>query len=133
MRRRSAASLPDERASARGARAGPIRQVLREWLGQILAKSPRSRCSRCVGATTSESPTLEAFVTNGEGNITIGAVRPIPCVAIASDDHNMVVAIVRRPGASLASLLGRPDHRLARVIEHDEFVGEIIPLRRSGR
>jgi hypothetical protein len=78
-------------------------------------------------------PTLEAFVTNGEGSVTIGAVRPIPCVAIASDEHNMLVAIVRRPGESLASLLERLEHHLARAIEHDEFVDEINSTMHSRR
>lgn len=92
-----------------------------------------SASSRSVGPSTSELPTLEAFVTNGEGSITIGAVRPIPCVAVASDEHNMLVAIVRRPRESLASLLQRLEHHLARAIEHDEFVDEINSPIRSRR
>lgn len=92
-----------------------------------------SALSRSVGATTSELPTLEAFVTNGEGSVTIGAIRPIPCVAVASDELNTLVAIVRRQGKSLASLLQRLDHHLARTIEQDEFVDEINSPMRSRR
>jgi predicted RNase H-like HicB family nuclease len=45
----------------------------------------------------------------------------------------MLVAIVRRQGESLASLLQRLEHHLERAIEHDELVDEINSPMRSRR
>jgi len=58
---------------------------------------------RATPATTAGQflPNLEEFVILGDGQIAIGAIRPIPCAAIANDEHNMLAALVRRPDETL--------------------------------
>jgi hypothetical protein len=49
-------------------------------------------------------PTIEAFLENEDGEISLGAIGYNPFLgytAVASDEHNMLVALVRRPGESL--------------------------------
>ena len=69
---------------------------------------------RPTGAST-PWPTIEAFFESGEGDISIGAVSHFPVprhTAIASDEHNMLAALVRRRGESLHQLLDRPEQAL---------------------
>ena len=67
-------------------------------------------------------PTIEAFFEADEGNISLGAIDHVPMLrytAVASDQNNMLVALVRRPGETLHQLLDRleqaldPAHRRA--------------------
>ena len=53
-------------------------------------------------------PNLQELLDDG-GTLTIGRIAPIPCAAIAADEHAMLVALVRQPGESLAELLVRLD------------------------
>lgn len=57
-------------------------------------------------------PNIEALV-DGEGQITIGTIYPIPCVAIANDGHNSLAMLVRRDGETLTQLLIRGRTRSA--------------------
>jgi hypothetical protein len=43
------------------------------------------------------------------GNISIGPIRPIKCAAVASDDHGMLAALVRRNDESFSDLMRRLD------------------------
>ena len=72
---------------------------------------PPPRRVRAVPAATAGSflPTLENFVLNGEGQVSVGSIGPIPCAAIASDEHNMLAALMRRPDETLQQLLERLD------------------------
>jgi hypothetical protein len=72
--------------SARGGVAGPPATVASQFL-----------------------PSLEEFVIHSDGQISIGAIKPIACAAIANDDHNMLAALVRRPDETLQQLLERLD------------------------
>ncbi len=49
------------------------------------------------------------FLIDGNGDITIGRVGPIPCVATAADEDQCLAMLQRRPGESLAELLQRLD------------------------
>lgn len=85
------------------------------------------RISPAPGATASGAPfapTLEAFLAD-EGQITIGAIDPIPCAAIAADPHNMLAALIRRPGESLRELIERLDRAVKLALEHDTYTDEI--------
>jgi len=53
-------------------------------------------------------PNIVALIDNG-GQITIGALRPIACVAIANDDHTGYAMLQRKPGETLQQLLERLD------------------------
>ncbi len=75
-------------------------------------------------------PTLEAFLEN-EGQISIGSIGPIASAAVASDPHNMLAALIRRPGESLQQLLERLDAAVELALEHDHFTDEINPPPRG--
>ena len=62
-----------------------------------------------------------------EGQITVGHMRPVGCVAIANDEGNTLAMLKQRPGESVTALLERLDHAIERAIEHEEFADEINP------
>ena len=73
-------------------------------------------------------PTLEAFFESGEGDISLGAIDHVPTLQhtpVVSDEHNMLVALVRRPGETLHQLLDRLEQALGPAIEDQVFVDEI--------
>lgn len=75
-------------------------------------------------------PTLEAFLA-GDAQISIGTIGPIHCAAIANDEHNMLAALIRRPGETLPQLLERLDAAVYLALEENQFTDEInTPLRR---
>jgi hypothetical protein len=69
-------------------------------------------------------PALQELIEN-EGQVTLGYVHPIPCVAVASDAHNMIAAIKRKRGESLIDLLNRLDTAVALSEEDGSTVDEI--------
>jgi len=79
-------------------------------------------------------PTLEEFVIHSDGQIAIGAIKPIACAAIANDEHNMLAALVRRPDETLQQLLERLDRAVQLALEDEVFTDEInTPLPSSRR
>jgi hypothetical protein len=72
-------------------------------------------------------PNLEAFVLHGEGQISIGAIRPIACAAIANDEHDMLAALVRRPDETLQQLLERLDRAVQLAVDDNIRTDEINP------
>ncbi|MCP5230225.1 hypothetical protein [Accumulibacter sp.] len=60
-----------------------------------------------------------------DGQITLGHVTPIGCVAVANDEDNCLAALKRRPGESLQQLLVRLDAAIARAWDDDYFADEI--------
>jgi hypothetical protein len=77
-------------------------------------------------------PNIEALIAEG-GNISIGRIRPIPCAAVASDDHDMLAALVRRPSESFTDLLQRLDAAVAKAVDDREFTDEINTPQPSRR
>ncbi len=69
-------------------------------------------------------PNIEQLV-DGEGQITIGAIPPIRCVAIANDGHNSLAMLVRRDHETLAQLLTRLDAAIAKAYDEAIFTDEI--------
>jgi hypothetical protein len=71
------------------------------------------------------------FLIDGNGDITIGRVGPIPCVATAADEEQCLVMLQRRSGESLAELLQRLDVAIGDAYEHCIFIDEINAPPRS--
>ena len=69
-------------------------------------------------------PNIEAFI-DYDGHIAIGRIEPIGCAAIANDDHNMLAALVRRPGETFAQLLDRLDRAIELAVNEETFTDEI--------
>jgi hypothetical protein len=96
--------------------------------------APRGVTTTPASSTSQFLPTLEEFVIHGEGQIAIGAIRPIACAAIANDEHNMLAALVRRPGETLQQLLERLDQALRLALDDEIYTDEInLPARSSRR
>jgi hypothetical protein len=73
-------------------------------------------------------PTIEAFLATEEGDITVGSIGHNPLLGytdVASDEHNMLVALVRRPDETLRHLLDRLENALGPAVEHQVFTDEI--------
>ena len=70
-------------------------------------------------------PNIAELIKDGE--ITIGVVRPIGCIATASDGHNTLDMLVRQKGETLAQLLTRLDLAIAKAFTEDVFTDEINP------
>jgi hypothetical protein len=60
-----------------------------------------------------------------EGEITLGQMDPVGCVAIANDGHNTLAMLVRNDGETLAQLLSRLDQAIRKAIDEDIFTDEI--------
>jgi hypothetical protein len=69
---------------------------------------------------------IAALIDNG-GQITLGALHPIACVAIANDDHNSLAMLQRRPRETLQQLLQRLDAAIDHAWNTDQFTDEINP------
>ncbi len=65
------------------------------------------------------------WLVDGEGEITIGRVGSIRCAAVASDGHNALAMLVRRPEESLHALLARLDEATRLAVEEDEYTDEV--------
>jgi hypothetical protein len=68
-------------------------------------------------------PNIESFLD--EGQITIGVLPPVGCVATANDDHNTLAMLKRRRGESIQDLLLRLDLAIAKALDDDEFIDEV--------
>jgi hypothetical protein len=62
-----------------------------------------------------------------DGEITIGTLRPVGCVATACDGDSTLVMLVRRKGETLAQLLTRLDLAIAKAYDENIFTDEINP------
>jgi hypothetical protein len=72
-------------------------------------------------------PTLEDFLDSEEGSLSLGStgIASLGYTAVASDEHNMLVALVRRSGETLHQLLDRLEQALGPAIDEQVFVDEI--------
>jgi len=62
-----------------------------------------------------------------DGEITVGVVRPIGCVATACDGDSTLAMLVRRRGETLVQLLTRLDLAIAKAYNEGIFTDEINP------
>ena len=82
-----------------------------------------------AGASDSDDaglPHIAELIADGE--ITVGMLNPVGCVAVATDDHNSLAMLKRRPGEALAQLLKRLDQAIDRAWTEEIYTDEIIPL-----
>jgi len=70
-------------------------------------------------------PNIAQLIADGE--ITVGVLRPIGCVATATDRHNCLAMLVRRRGETLTQLLTRLDLAIAKALTEDIFTDEVNP------
>ena len=69
-------------------------------------------------------PNIEAILQEG-GDITVGRVGPIDCVASASTSVDCPVMLVRREGESFVALLRRLDRSIAKAWEQEVNIDEV--------
>ena len=87
----------------------------------------KKKSTRNAGRNSAEKlPTLQWFADNG-GQITLGSIPPLDCVAIAANEHGMIVALQRRTKESLADLIDRLDTSLDHCLQNETFIDEINP------
>ena len=66
---------------------------------------------------------LAGFIDEGE--ITLGILEPVGCVATATDRHNCLAMLVRRKKENLTQLLTRLDYAVGLAITEDIFTDEV--------
>jgi len=82
--------------------------------------------------SSSELPHIAELIIDGE--ITVGTLVPVGCVAISTDGHNTLAMLKRREGETLAQLLTRLDLAIGKAFTEDVFTDEInTPLENSHR
>ena len=62
---------------------------------------------------------------DGIGNINIGRIGPIPCVAVAADEDQALAMLAARPGESLLELMARLDAAIGLAWERDIYTDEL--------
>ena len=96
---------------------------------------PRKRARRGTASSGVAEPTaaqcalpanIAALIDNG-GQITLGALDPIKCVAIATDEASCLTMLQRRSGETLQQLLERLDAAIDRAWTADQSTDEINP------
>ena len=65
------------------------------------------------------------------GEITVGVVEPVGCVATAVDGSNCLAMLVRRDGETLAQLLTRLDLAVGLAFAEDIFTDEVNAPRKK--
>ena len=80
--------------------------------------------SRLAAQPQSPLANIAALIKYG-GQITIGALHPVECAAIANDEDNCLAMLSRTSGETLPQLLERLDSAIARAWETEEFTDEI--------
>lgn len=99
-------------------------------------RGPRTRrkATRSVGENASgpasgvavfSLPHIAELIDHGE--ITVGVLEPLGCVAVASDDGNTLAMLARRKEENLLQLLTRLDQAIAKAYDEEIFTDEINP------
>ena len=84
---------------------------------KLIAQSPT--------ATPLSLPNIEALIAYGD--ITLGVLHPIGCIATAADEDRCLAMLVRRSGETLGQLLIRLDRAIEKAVNEDIFTDEINP------
>lgn len=79
---------------------------------------------RGVNTSSDALENIDALISSG-GQISLGQMSPIPCAAIANDEHNCLAMLQRRQGESLRDLLVRLDAAIAIAWNEERFIDEI--------
>jgi hypothetical protein len=62
------------------------------------------------------------------GQITLGNVRPVGCVAVAHDGRQTVSMLLRRDGETVSQLLTRLDVAIAKALTEGIRTDEVNPI-----
>jgi hypothetical protein len=91
---------------------------------------PRTKASRIDLPDDSETifdfsslPHIEDFIDYGQ--IVVGIMPPVGCVAVAGEGRQSVAMLRRREGETLKQLLTRLDFAIARAMADDVFTDEV--------
>ena len=68
-------------------------------------------------------PNLARFLEDGQ--VTVGIVDPVGCVATAADEHASIAMLVRRKNETLTQLLTRLDYAIGLALTEDIFTDEV--------
>ena len=90
-----------------------------------------------IGVSDSDNaglPHIAELIADGE--ITVGILNPVGCVAVATDGYNTLAMLKRRPDEALAQLLKRLDQAIERAWTEEIYTDEIntpaAPTFRTG-
>jgi hypothetical protein len=97
---------------------------------QPAARNRKRSLNKKVVAKNSEVipvsfPNVADLITYGE--ITLGVLRPVGCVATATDGYNCLAMLVRRRGETFAQFLVRLDQAIDKALTDDIYTDEINP------
>jgi len=68
-------------------------------------------------------PNIENLINYGD--IALGVLRPVGCVATAADEDKCLAMLVRRQGETLAQFLMRLDQAIDKALTEDIYTDEI--------
>ena len=92
-----------------------------------VSRKPARRIDPCPAENATVEvvslPHIAEFIDYGE--ITLGEMYPIGCVAVAADDHHSLAMLRRRDSETLAQLLARLDQAIGKALAEDIFTDEI--------
>lgn len=88
-----------------------------------LVQSSRSRSVEKPETGLSSLSNIAELIRHGQ--ITIGVIRPMGCVAVANDAHQSLAMLVRRKGESLPQLLERLDLAVGKALNDEIYTDEI--------
>lgn len=90
------------------------------------ARSPKKKpgALHAKAKKPEELDALQSFIDHG-GQISIGAIPPLECVAIAADEHGMIVALQRQRDETLPKLIDRLNEALDHCLRNETFIDEI--------
>jgi hypothetical protein len=96
-----------------------------------VVRPPRTRAGLPPGGVDTGHDALRniAELIDSGGNISLGEIPPIPCAAVATDGHNSLAMLRRRPGERLQDLLVRLDEAIGVAWTEGRFADEINPRR----
>ena len=69
-------------------------------------------------------PNIEAILDEG-GDISVGRVGPIDCVASATTSYDCLVMLVRREGESFVAMLRRLDRSIGKAWANETTIDEV--------
>ena len=95
-------------------------------------ESRRQRAARKPNPSLKHTGTDDAGLPHiaeliADGEITVGMLHPVGCVAMATDGHNSLAMLKRRAAETLAQLLVRLDQAIERAWTEDIYTDEINP------
>lgn len=80
--------------------------------------------SRIAGADRPPLANIAELISHG-GQITVGALRPVQCAAVANDEHSCLAMLRRKPAETLPQLLERLDAAIGHAWSTEQFIDEI--------